>query len=59
MTNTQSAPDLDTLKAELQWYIANSAGPRTESTLMWALSLVEEIELERKVIEEAEREVGA
>lgn len=49
--------DLAELKAELKWCLANNRErPRTESTLMWALSLIEDLERERKVIEEAERE---
>lgn len=36
------------LKAELKWCIENgNRGPRTEAALMWALELVEALELER------------
>lgn len=38
--------DLDQLKAELQWCIANASGPRTEAALLWALELVAELEAE-------------
>lgn len=40
--------DLVELKAELKWCIENgNRGPRTEAALMWALELVEALELER------------
>ncbi|MFM0503891.1 hypothetical protein [Paraburkholderia caffeinilytica] len=35
--------DLDQLKAELRWCIEHASGPRTESTLRWALEMLEEI----------------
>jgi hypothetical protein len=39
--------DIDELKAELQWAIANNEErPRTESVLRWALELLEELERE-------------
>ncbi|WP_321913512.1 hypothetical protein [Paraburkholderia sp. J11-2] len=45
--------DLAELKAELKWCIEHgNRGPRTESTLLWALELIEDLERERE-----EREV--
>lgn len=38
--------DLDQLKAEIQWCIANATGPRTEAALLWALEVLSEIEEE-------------
>jgi hypothetical protein len=39
--------DIDELKAELQWAIANNEErPRTESALKWALEAIEELEKE-------------
>lgn len=38
------APDLQPLKAELRWCIDHASGPRTESTLRWALEIVEAME---------------
>lgn len=36
--------DIDQLKNELQWYIANNEDrPRTESALRWALEVAEDI----------------
>jgi len=44
--------DLAELKAELKWCLENgNRGPRTEAALLWALELVEEMELEREKVE--------
>jgi hypothetical protein len=43
-----SSVDLEVLKAELQWCLANCGGPRTEHAPEWALEAIEDIlELEK------------
>lgn len=41
--------DINELKAELQWCIANSDGrPRTEAALLWALEVIQALEQEEE-----------
>lgn len=42
-TSDYAIRDTRQLKAELRWCIEHASGPRTESTLRWALEVLEEI----------------